>query len=62
LKTLILFTRSGGLDMHGIGVGRRPTGDAGVPSGGSCGNDKCDEQGSGCGKIVLVGSIFGVFG
>jgi hypothetical protein len=34
LKPLILFMRSDGLDIHGISVGRRPTGDAGVPSGG----------------------------
>jgi hypothetical protein len=48
--------------MHDIGVGRWPTSVAGVPSGGSCGNDNDDEQGSGCGKIVLVDSVFGVFG
>jgi hypothetical protein len=48
--------------MHDIGVGRWPTGVAGVPSGGSCGNDNGDEQGSGCGKIVLVDSVFDVFG
>jgi hypothetical protein len=60
LKPLVLFTRSGGLDTHDIDVGRRPTGDAGVPNGGECGNDNGDEEGSGCGKIVLVGSVFGV--
>jgi hypothetical protein len=57
LKPLILFTHSDGLDIHDINVGRRPTGDAGVPSGGQCGNDNGDEQGFGCGKIVLVGSV-----
>jgi hypothetical protein len=30
LKPLILFVRSDGLGIHGISVGRRPTGDAGV--------------------------------
>jgi hypothetical protein len=34
LKPLILFTRFDGLDIHGIDVSRRATGDAGVPSGG----------------------------
>jgi hypothetical protein len=34
LKPLILFTHSDGLDIHGIDVGRRPTGDVGVLSGG----------------------------
>jgi hypothetical protein len=59
-KPLILFMCSSGLDIHGIGVCSTPTGDAGVPSGGECGNDNGDEQGSGCGKIVLVGSVSGV--
>jgi hypothetical protein len=34
LKTLILFVRFDGLEIHGIDVGRRPTADAGDSSGG----------------------------
>jgi hypothetical protein len=51
------FARSGRLYIHIIDVGRRPTRDASVPSGGS---DNVNEQGFGCCKIMLVSSISGV--
>jgi hypothetical protein len=61
LKPLILFVHFGGLDIHDIDIGTRPTRDASVLGGVKCGNDIVDEQGFGCCKIMLVGSVSGMF-